>query len=69
MSESEHPSAESRDLKPDDRLLRRHGFRIVSRPKGGPNLWSRGGVVRPEDEALRACRNAEEARANGERTA
>lgn len=36
-----------------DRLLRRAGFRIHARPKGGPAKWQRGKVVLTQDQALK----------------
>jgi hypothetical protein len=50
-----HAFAETRDLKPRDRYLRSHGFRIVSRPKSGEAIWVRGNREMTESEAVRAC--------------
>ncbi len=36
----------------DDMVLRRHGFSIVARPKGGPPLWAHHGDVYTEAEAM-----------------
>lgn len=41
---------------PDDRLLRFYGFRIWRRPKHGRAVWTRGGEVFGEDEALALVR-------------
>ena len=48
----EHPTAETRDVKPDDQRLRAFGFTIHSRPGNGLNLWERHGDVYTEAEAL-----------------
>lgn len=37
---------------PGDTDLRRQGWKILSRPKHGPDLWARGGLVLTTDEAL-----------------
>jgi hypothetical protein len=57
-----HPSAESRDILPNDQRLRRNGFEIVSRPALGPNMWGLGRETDgrpekklPENEALGLC--------------
>ncbi len=50
-----HPSAETRNLIPDDTLLRKHGFRVRSRPRKGPPTWSLAGKTYTEAEALALC--------------
>jgi hypothetical protein len=47
-----NPSAETRSLFPEDILLRRHGFKISSRPKYGPAVWARGGDRYEHSKAL-----------------
>lgn len=54
-----HAFAETRDLKPDDRLLRRHGFKIKSRPARGPVTWTKGGEEYVQEEALRIAARGE----------
>lgn len=50
-----HPSQETRDLRPRDRLLREHGFTIAARPRAGPARWRRAGKLLTEAEALDLC--------------
>jgi len=52
-----HPAVETRDLKPDDQLLRRHGFKIHARPKNGPAMWAKQGEMFTEAAALRSVRS------------
>jgi hypothetical protein len=48
--------AERRHLHPEDERLRRHGFRIVKRPRKGPTLWARPREVAvPHEDALAVC--------------
>lgn len=56
-----HAFAETRTFHPNDALLRSRGFKIVSRPRAGPNLWARADKEYAEGEALRACRAAVDA--------
>ena len=56
---AQHPEPASADV-----LLRRHGFRIHSRPvfngvRKGPNVWVRNGITRSEEDALRVCGEVE----------
>lgn len=53
----EHPSKETRVIHPDDDLLRRYGFKIHSRPRGGIDLWERAGQVFSTREAMRIARH------------
>ncbi len=56
-----HPSAEKKLRWPQDMRLRRNGFKIESRPRKGPNIWSLKGVMYFEVEALWFCDRIEEA--------
>jgi len=57
----EHAFAETRALCIRDRLLREHGFAILSRPRQGPNLWVKAGRTYEEAAALAiADRRAQE---------
>lgn len=54
---AEEMTRERRARKPNDILLRKHGFKIVSRPiyngeTKGPNIWVRKGRQYLEPEAL-----------------
>lgn len=40
------------DRFPSDRLLRRHGWQIDSRPPGAEARWRKGGLVLGESQAL-----------------
>jgi hypothetical protein len=40
---------------PQDRALRRHGVTILARPRTGPALWAKDGVVYTEAQALEAA--------------
>lgn len=51
----EHAFRERRNLKPRDRCLRRHGYRIEYRPKVGEAIWSKDGILYVETEALELC--------------
>ena len=62
VDDDAHPWAETRDIRPDDRLLRAHGFTILARPKDGPTIWVRNGIQRTEREALMMCRTDEKAK-------
>ncbi len=42
---------ETRNFHPADRILRKHGFRILSRPRSGPTLWIRHGQVMQQESA------------------
>lgn len=55
-----HGWAEKRDLVPRDAYLRRHGFHIHARPRGGPAIWEfdRSGVLMTEQEAVDYCDRA-----------
>lgn len=50
-----HPSEEKRDLHPGDRYLRLHGFKIERRPTGGQAVWSRGGRLYTQAQAIALC--------------
>lgn len=53
-----HASSDLRHM--DDMLLRAAGFRIHSRPAGGPPLWTRAGRVYAQATAVRlACEEGE----------
>lgn len=43
-----------------DDYLRRHGFRVVSRPRHGPTLWRLDKWTMTEEEALDICDGCEE---------
>ncbi len=51
-----HPFAETRNLYPRDILLRKHGYRIASRPRQGAATWSLAGVEYTEAQALSQVR-------------
>lgn len=55
----EHAFAETRDLHPTDILLRKHGFKIHSRPTNGVPVWSKGGFFLTQDEAVEVATSAE----------
>jgi hypothetical protein len=44
-----------------DNRLRFHGFTIHSRPKHGPVLWCRRGVVMSQNEAIEIAESLESA--------
>lgn len=52
----ESKTAETPDLKPDDALLRRHGFAIHERKTGRTPIWVRHGKTYLEGAALDLCR-------------
>jgi hypothetical protein len=52
---SDRPSQERRLRHPTDVMLRLNHWRVVARPKHGPALWRRGGVVMTEDDAAALC--------------
>ena len=58
MDDFGHPSQDRTFRHAGDALLRRHGFRIHSRPKGDRPLWQRDGVVMAEETALALVRRA-----------
>ncbi len=49
---------ERRNLHPRDLLLRWHGFRVHSRPRGKPAIWERGGNFYTEADAVAMCEKA-----------
>lgn len=51
----EHGWGETRDWYPGDQRLRRHGWRIVARPRGGPAVWGRGEARLTAAEAGAVC--------------
>lgn len=55
----EHPSQSKSSFYPEDVYLRRHGYRIHSRPKKGEAVWiNREGELLVHSEAIRKCRNS-----------
>lgn len=48
-----HPTQNTFDPYPNDSLLRRHGYKIHSRPKKGPVKWIRNGVVENQRDVLK----------------
>ncbi len=62
-----HAFQETRDLRPLDTLLRRHGWRIRSRPRNGRDLWERNGEIISFEEALASISKAEVERARGKK--
>lgn len=42
---------------PQDTKLRRRGFRVRGRPRGGPTTWEREGKVMTQEQAVLRCRD------------
>jgi hypothetical protein len=55
LIEVESRTAETRDLKPNDTILRKYGFAIYSRPKGKEPTWIKNGKLYDEGCALEIC--------------
>ncbi len=53
-SAEDHPTLATHGH-PGDALLRSYGWEVASRPRKGPALWRRAGVVLEADEALLMC--------------
>ena len=58
--------AETRDLKPLDKLLRKHGFSVYSRPSNGPVIWTKDGERLTQEDALLTLPPKEVATARGD---
>ncbi len=55
----DHPTADKLDRFPGDTILRRHGWRIVRRPKKGLDLWRyRDGEAMSAADALQSVADA-----------
>lgn len=54
--QQEHAFKETRNLNPNDQVIRGAGFRILARPAGGLPTWIRGGAVYSQEQALRVAR-------------
>ncbi|MDE2095750.1 MAG: hypothetical protein KGL39_00715 [Patescibacteria group bacterium] len=52
-----HPFASNSSRFPIDDVLRKHGFRIISRRKGEQPLWERSGELYRQSEALNYLRS------------
>lgn len=59
--ESRDRSADQNARFPEDRLVRRFGFRIAARPTTGPAVWRRDGADYPHAEAVALARADEDA--------
>lgn len=55
-----HPSQDGTCRFSNDQRLRKCGFVIHSRPRKGPTLWSLGGTVYKEQEALELATDIED---------
>jgi hypothetical protein len=51
----DYDTCDTADRHPQDRALRRKGFAIHARPRTGPALWAKDGVVYTEAQALEAA--------------
>lgn len=54
---------ERRPFHPDDILLRKHGWRVLSRPRRGPDLWHCRDVIMTAADAVELCEDLEDAAA------
>ncbi len=59
-SAEDHPTFCPSGAHPGDALLRSYGWEVASRPRKGPALWRRAGVVLEADDALLTCLGKEE---------
>lgn len=56
MAQSSDLTTENRDIHPDDTTLRKFEFRIFSRPRDGPAIWTRHGEQFSQKEAIAIVR-------------